>query len=236
MAELFAPDFKKACDAANEILVCSGTIKSFPFLMEAVIREITDIELAAYSELKKLNCNPEKITGSKDGALNERNGRYIMFINDAMPEQRQKFTLAHETGHYFLGHDIKKLTEYRETGNKRFGPLYKKFEAETNMFAAQLLMPEQVIIELSKRGCRISKEFIAEAFNASEQAAQIRLNTIRKVYDWNSRKKKCSAIDYDDIILQKFKRFIDGIAPQKISYVDEYERDYEMERIRQSWQ
>lgn len=41
-------------------------------------------------------------------------------------------------------------------------------------------------------------------------------------------------LSYDDIIRQKFKLFIDSVAPRKYSYVEEYEREEAMEKERQT--
>lgn len=229
------PDFKAACDKANEILVCSRVIKTFSFSMDALIEEQTDITILGYSALKGADIPPEKIVCSKDGALVERDGRLIMFLNEVMPEVRRRFTEGHESGHYFLGHDTTKLTEYRRTKDSRFKPLYKKCEAEANMFCAQLFMPEQIIMEFSKRGCQITKDFLMQTFHVSKPAAEIRLKNVRQIFDWSDRKRNHSTLGYDDIILEKFKAFIDSIAPRKIGYVQDFEREYEMELERQSW-
>lgn len=178
-----------------------------------------------------------QIIESEDGALHtDGNGHFIMFYNEAKPQTRQRFTAGHETGHHMLGHDMELISSYRQTKDKRFEPLYNKCEAESNMFAAELLMPEPVIIEIFKRGCKISRPFLKSIFNVSEEAAKVRMNTVRKVYSWECfRKYKAEySVSYDDILLQKFKTFIDKIAPLQFSYIGEYEREEEMEGERQS--
>ena len=72
-------------------------------------------------------------------------------------------------------------------------------------------------------------------FHVSEQAAEIRMKHIRQVYNWHSRRRNHDALGYDDIIIEKFKAFIDSIAPKKIGYVQDFEREHEMELERQSW-
>lgn len=231
----FAPDFKTACDRANEILISSRAIQTFPFSMDSVIEEMSDIAILGYSALAGHGQSPAQIVRSEDGALVERGGHHIMFLNEEMPETRRRFTGAHEGGHHFLRHDMAKLTKYKTAKDRRFEPLYKKYEAETNMFAAQLLMPEQIIIELSKRGCNITKDFLMRTFHVSKQAAEIRMKNIRQVYNWHGRRRNHDALGYDDIIIEKFKAFIDSIAPRKIGYVQDFEREHEMELERQSW-
>lgn len=238
LMENMTPDFKTACEKANEILVCSSTITTFPFSMVRVIEEFTEIEMRSFFSISGHELTPTQIVGSKDGALfTDGNGSFLMFYNDAMPQTRLRFTSGHETGHYMLKHDMELITLYRQTNDNRFEPLYKKYEAESNMFAAELLMPEPVIIELYKRGCIINETFLRNTFNVSKEAAEIRIKNIKKVYKWDSFRKYQSenALSYDDIILQKFKNFIDCVAPRKYSFVEEYEHEEAMEMERQSW-
>ncbi len=64
-----------------------------------------------------------------------------IFLKKTLDEKRKRFTLAHELGHLFLpwhselmfGCDISELDDY----------VYKPKEREANMFAAELLMPEE---------------------------------------------------------------------------------------------
>ena len=42
------PDFKKAVQTADEILVSSKEIKAFPFMLIPVIMEYTDFELRTF--------------------------------------------------------------------------------------------------------------------------------------------------------------------------------------------
>jgi len=218
-------DYRKANKLADEVLLCAESIKSFPFSIEEVIKECTDIELVQYSELRKLGGNAEMIVGSKDGALHENNGRYILFYNEAMPKSRSLFTLGHELGHYHLGHDIKTLDEYKRNHDERFKELYDKCEKEANLFSAQLYTPYQVIKELAKRGCKITTEFLQEHFGVSNQCAKVRISNL--CYQKNG--------EYDDLILAKFKQFIDTTAKRTSSFSDEFEREYEMQRLRESW-
>ena len=227
------PDFIKACNIANELLISSDVIKGFPFSIDEVIQEETDITMLDYSELENRSLPPEKIVGSKDGALVEENGRQILFINEKMPEKRRYFTKGHECGHYFLGHDLELIQYYKDTHDPRFKPLYTKYELEANMFSAQFYMPEQHIIAASKRFIRISKEFICNSFGVSEQAAEKRLSNIRKIYDWHNPNKNYATLTYDDIILKKFSSFLDSIAPKNDDY--DLEEEIEKEQERQSW-
>lgn len=237
MNNSFEPNIKNACEKANELLLCSSFIRTLPFAIDKFIEEETDIEIVGYGEIRKLGGDPEQLAGSKDGALHEKNGCYIMFLNEEMPENRRNFTKAHECGHYFLCHDMEKLDYYKIHDKDKYKKLYDKYEVETNMFAAQLYMPEQILIELSKRGCYITERFLMEKFKVSKEAAEKRIKLFRKVYEWDSYRnyKKTYALSYDDLILQKFKSFIDKLSPRKHTFEYDLERELELERERQSW-
>lgn len=235
--EDFTPDFKGACKKADEILLCASSIKAFPFSICKVIEEFTDIELKPYSSLEGNGLLPSQITGSDDGALvTDGAGHFILFYNGKMPAPRLRFTAAHELGHYLLEHDMQLLESYRQSRDARFEKLYKKCEAETNMFAAEFYTSEPVLIELSKRGCTINADFLIKNFGLSKEAAEIRIKNIRKVYNWNQHRiYGTDSASLYDALLKKFKPFIDSIAPRKYSYLKEFEREEELERERQSW-
>ena len=161
-----------------------------------------------------------------------------MFYNEKKLKSRLRFSAGHELGHYVLSHDIELMSTYRQTKNPDFDSLYSKYEIESNMFSAQLLMPEQVIIELSKRGCYIDENFLINKFDVSKEAAEKRLQTLHKVYNWYFFRqiKNQYTLSYDEIIIDKFKYFIDEVSPMKHTYEFDLEKDLAMEQKRQSWQ
>lgn len=94
--------------------------------------------------------------------------------------KRQRFTVAHEIGHFLLHRDqigtgISDDVLYRST-------LSDRREAEANRIAADLLMPEHLIAEgLAKaRELEVEDEvlYLAEAFDVSEAAMKIRLEML----------------------------------------------------------
>lgn len=129
--------------------------------------------------------------------------------------------MLHEIGHYLLEHKLK-------TENLN---LYEKQEVETNYFAAQLLMPEQTLIEIQARGKRISTDFLVSSFQVSKEAARKRIETLNKIKpEYRTRDEK----EFDDLILLKYKMFLDSIMPAKNSY-NWFDDEYERQRERDSW-
>lgn len=233
--EDFLPDFRNASNKANEILICSNTIKTFPFSDFLLIQEMSDIVIEPYSFLGVDNATAQKILRSKDAVLKELNGRYILFYNEEIScKERIKFTAGHEFGHYYLGQDIPYLNELRDKNDERSKGLYEKFEAEADLFSAQLHAPDQILSVLQDRGCRVDEKFLIEHFGLSKSAAETRLRTYRKLTTWKDFSRN-DTMSFDDIVLRKFKKFIDSIAPYRMSYKESYEYEEEMQAKRDSW-
>lgn len=216
----YKPDFKKAYMLANEILLKTRIINKFPFSVTNMIKEISDIQCCSFQRACEHGVDI-KAFGSDAAILTEYAGRLIVFYNQLDKDERIRFSMLHEIGHYFLEHNLK-------TDDKK---LYEKQEIETNFFAAQLLMPEQTLIELQKRGKRIDADFLVNAFQVSKEAANKRIETMYKINpDFRSKDEK----EFDDLILFKHKAFLDSIIPEKNSY-NWFEDEYERQNERDSW-
>lgn len=218
------PRFKKIIDEVNMILLNSDNIKSFPFSITKVIKEQTGIVCRSFDKGAAYGVEIAAF-GSDDAIIEKFNGRYIIFYNDSstISTERKKFSLGHEFGHKIMNHNLINKENY------------DTYEVEANFFAAQLLMPEQVINELRKRGMQITKENLQKWFGVSKLAAKKRMETLRKI-DYSRRTEDEKAMD--DYIIMKFQFFIDTIAPKSkknnIYDYDPYE-DEELQRERDKW-
>lgn len=209
-------DFVKVYRKANEILVTSNVIETFPFKMKQLIVEQTDIRMCKYSKAMSKYKIDIRTFGSESAVIQEYCGAYIIFYNQDEPDYRIRFSIMHEFGHYVLGHRMSLDVN---------DPIYHTQELEANCFAAQILMPEQVVRFAIKRGKCLSEDFLINSFGVSEIAAEKRLKTLALYEsDWKKRKEK----EYDDIIVEKYRRFIDKIAP--INYKQFYDYDSEMDK------
>ncbi len=102
------------------------------------------------------------------GLLRATDSKPCIFVDSSQPAQRQRYTIAHELGHYLLGHlDGVPASEEREYAAERF--------------AADLLMPACVLWGLSVH----TAEEIAELCNVSMRAAQIRAERMEVLYQRN---------------------------------------------------
>jgi len=100
-------------------------------------------------------------------------------VNKKHTLRRQRFTIAHELGHYLNGHEYfdeegKMLEDTEFDFND---PLHKQ-EKEANLFASELLMPKDFLVkDLEILGLDIEK--LTEKYQVSEQALWIRLTSLR---------------------------------------------------------
>lgn len=122
------------------------------------------------------------------GAVRKEGKIYRIYINKSHAITRQRFTLAHELGHFFNDKNylesneiidpLKKL-QYEILFRKYstyVDPVMKEMDVKANQFAADILMPEEKFIEIWKK--EISPEKVAKFFKISVEATQIRAFTL----------------------------------------------------------
>ena len=132
----------------------------------------------------------EPLDGDLSGVLYRDNNDVIIGVNSYHSTNRQRFTIAHEIGHFVL-HDGNKMhvdREFRLNFRDIISSLaISREEIEANTFAAALLMPEHLIFKAvtSKEDDGIdiendSKEIaeLADQFKVSQQALLIRLGKL----------------------------------------------------------
>lgn len=90
---------------------------------------------------------------------------YVVLYNDEVRYfEHLNWTLGHEIGHIYLGHTKDGDVE----------------EVEAHYFAAQLFMPDYSLYMMARNYNRVSVADIVEIFGVSEEAANIRINTMKK--------------------------------------------------------
>ncbi|MGC3990190.1 MAG: ImmA/IrrE family metallo-endopeptidase [Chthoniobacteraceae bacterium] len=146
-----------------------------------------DIEALATAEGVKINKQPvaEEVSGFlfRDAASSFA----LIGVNKTQHPNRQRFTVAHELGHYLL-HDTsgvhvdKTFTVRHRDARSSEGTDVEEMEA--NLFAAEILMPAHFIEKdvCSVKGLDIldeeSIEQLARAYKVSSQAMAIRLTSL----------------------------------------------------------
>jgi Zn-dependent peptidase ImmA (M78 family) len=110
--------------------------------------------------------------------------RKEIFIRAQDHDNRKRFSLAHELGHFFLGHCNGLHIEKAYRNSKSIEGLYT-VEIEANQFAADLLMPAvfiadkmKAIVDKTKVNIDELVKSFATDFNVSSQAMEIRLKNL----------------------------------------------------------
>ncbi len=148
--------------------------KSAPVNIEAIIREL-GIKLDKKAELD------DHVSGQIQKLID---GSYQISTNKNNHYFRQRFTMAHELGHYLLhrkmiGDGVNDSMMFRTTTEGKFYNLNitQNEETEANQFAASVLMPAHLIRELQNKGVQTTKE-LAKKLLSSEAAIKIRLESM----------------------------------------------------------
>lgn len=213
------PDWKKVMENANKILLQSRSINQFPFKVKEVVKEFSDIRCCTYKKAyKSFGLDVNKF-GSESAIIMKYNSKQILFYNQDKPKTHTKFSILHEFGHDINEHAL---------DNDDYGVK----EIETNFFTAQLLMPQQLIRELQRRGQKIDIEFLTQTFGVSNEAAQKRIDTLTKInFEWLSEEES----QFNDWIVQRFSDFLDSVRPSSLNNIDWFEDELDLEDERNSW-
>jgi Zn-dependent peptidase ImmA (M78 family) len=100
-------------------------------------------------------------------------GQPTIEYNVTEPPVRQRFTVAHEIGHFALDHQ----DSPRDTGN--FQSSGDVREQQANRFAAELLMPASLVTHYYNSGLASNVEGLANIFGVSRDAMGYRLINLR---------------------------------------------------------
>jgi len=142
-----------------------------------------DVELAARTLGVEIEF--DDLDDDVSGFLSVDPSRSVAVINENHHPNRQRFTIAHELGHYVLHVESdeglfidKKYTVHHRDHNSCLGTIEK--EREANLFASSLLMPKAIVQALlDDLSVDFFDEFetssLAKRLGVSEQALGFRL-------------------------------------------------------------
>lgn len=161
----------------------------------AKLLEIADVrtlpipvrDIAAHLGLKIVETD---LDSDVSGLLVRKDGASWIFVRVSDSEPRKRFTIAHELGHFHLGHQFGSDAVHVDRGYRIHarGPQAKtgevRQEVEANQYAAALLMPEAWLrreVDALGRGGYADEDDVktlAEKFGVSVQAMTIRLSVL----------------------------------------------------------
>lgn len=133
------------------------------------------IDLQRLCQLLGIGIQYIPLENNVSGKLYHDGNRWIINVNALHHPRRQRFTIAHELGHYFLHRDANK--QYEDATFHR-GKVYSVEELDADNFAGALLMPKN---EFKDYVCNSSNKIddIAEYFGTSSVAIKKRAEVIR---------------------------------------------------------
>ena len=163
---------------------------------ELIAREILErfgnhvpVDVEAIAKSYNLSIRTQALEESVSGMLVIKDDGGLIGVNETHHPNRQRFTVAHELGHFLL---------HRHASNVFIdtGPIFfrdesssdgsKLREIQANRFAAELLMPRRILVELLR-----SERFdpsddaalrrMANRIGVSSQALLIRLTKLRLI-------------------------------------------------------
>lgn len=148
------------------------------------------VDVNEIAEKLGLQVTAHDLGANVSGVLYIDKGKGTIGYNDTESEVRQRFTIAHEVGHFILH----RLENEIFVDKKEFKVLFRddksstgeiKQEREANAFAAALLMPrERVIKELDKMKFDLGDDKedvikeLANTFKVSTQAMMYRISNL----------------------------------------------------------
>ena len=115
---------------------------------------------------------PENVSGMLKMDPNATAG-YSIYVNQSHPDTRRRFTIAHEIGHFILHKNLLR-DGIVEDALLRAEGLSNTTETEANSFAADILMPWNLIRQLQDNGINTIEGLAAE-LRVSTDAMSVRL-------------------------------------------------------------
>lgn len=146
-------------------------------LLEKIGAEKSPIRVNDIAKLLSIEIIPYNFPDNFSGVIREIKGHIVIGVNKNHHLNRQRFTIAHEIGHYLLGHSMSHsigLTNDVIIGEKSAIEIDK--EKEANCFAAELLIPKTMLAsDIEKFRGKIKIPDLAKMYEVSDQAMSIRL-------------------------------------------------------------
>lgn len=186
MVSYNAPNFKRAEYEAYATLLEVGA-NSLPINLKKIIAHYPDLSLITYSRLAESEAMSVEEIGrllsSHEGCLHyEEDGKYILYFNDTLANKnRIRFTIAHELGHYVMGH----LKNNSRANISRYSLTIEEnrlYEKEADHFAGKLLAPIPLVGYFIGKFGELTPNSLTSFFNVSYQAANIVLKEISRVF------------------------------------------------------
>lgn len=140
------------------------------------------VDIVGMAKALGIKVNQKALENSVSGSLHKINEEFVITVNSPHSDNRKRFTVAHEIGHFMLhdhliGEGIYDNMVYRSDDDRQNPNINQTHETEANRFAAGILMPEPLVNKLRSKGVA-SIPSLANALGVSEQAMSIRMRSV----------------------------------------------------------
>lgn len=122
----------------------------------------------------------DNFSDKADGFYMVKGDKKAIIINQNIePEERKTFTIAHELGHHFIGHcysggtmecKVLERAQYNNDVKKE----YDRKEQEANVFAANFLMPKEMVEPVVQQALELTHRENYGSFYLDKQSCNIR--------------------------------------------------------------
>ncbi len=130
-----------------------------------------NVDIEEVAKWNGIEISYEIMESSKSGYLKNIDNKWIIGVNKKHNPKRQRFTIAHELGHFYMHRnknlDFEDATFFRAENST-------SIEYTANEFASNLLMPENRINKAIQDGIKNISE-LAELFSVSAAAIKYRV-------------------------------------------------------------
>lgn len=130
--------------------------------------------LEQVAEELKITIVPYPFPEGIFGVFFKKDGKLLLGVNEKEAENRRRFTIAHEIGHYVLHPSSLLHYDRPDVVHFRAKNILGPEEREANYFAAELFMPEELLRKCIVVGIDSGPE-LAERFKVSVEAMGYRL-------------------------------------------------------------
>lgn len=157
------PDKKMAQKLARQAINLSN-LSTPPIIIDIIVKSLQNIG-------GKLIKKGELLSEGFSGQIVQMSGITGIMYNVNQNIHRKRFTVAHELGHFMMNHAMG--VTYKEIYNLRGK---NKIEKEANIFAAELLIPKDILIKTLKTR-KYSVVELSQLFNVSEEAMWYKIDS-----------------------------------------------------------
>ncbi|WP_314581802.1 ImmA/IrrE family metallo-endopeptidase [Enterococcus gilvus] len=178
------PNYHRAAAEAYKLLEKSNSCV-FPISLYDIIDCFENLKVFTFHEMAMLldisvEMVSKKMALSEEGAIGTFGTDQVIIIYnsdlDSKNLGRERFTLAHEIGHFILGHPFHSDNSILSRNNGITSEENRIFEIEANHFARELLAPTFLVDDVEP----LTIEKVSERFEVSNELSSYAIDRVKK--------------------------------------------------------